>query len=397
MMTIQELEKQYIINTYNRVAGKTPCLVKGEGSYVRDEKGKEYLDFLSGLAVNVLGHCHPAVVKAIGKQASELIHTSNLYFTEPQVRLAEALVESMLPGGKVFFANSGAEVNEAAIKLARKYKPGCFKIVSAENSFHGRTMGALSATGQPKHSEAFKPLLEGFSFAPFNDIDSFRGLIDEKTAAVIIEPVQGEGGVYVGTEQFMKGLREACDRWDVLLIFDEVQCGVGRTGKLWAFEHRGVKPDLVTVAKGLGGGMPLGALVVGERFAGTLKPGEHASTFGGNPVSCSAALAVLQIVGREDFLEEVTAKGAILAEGLIAKTSESPALLKECRGLGLICAVELEKPLAGLIQEKCTEKGLLVNAIGERILRFLPPLNLLEEELKTGLEIYGEVLEELQA
>jgi len=391
---IQDLEAKYIINTYSRDPGATPCLVRGEGSYVWDQNGKKYLDFLSGLAVNILGHCHPEVVEAIKKQASLLIHTSNLYYTAPQAYLAEALVESILPGGRVFFANSGAEANEAAIKLARKYNPGRYKIITAENSFHGRTMATLSATGQPRYREAFKPLVEGFDYARFNDLDSFAGLIDRQTAAIMIEPVQGEGGVYVAGSSFMRGLRKLCDREGLLLIFDEVQCGMGRTGKLWACENWPIKPDLLTVAKGLGGGLPIGALVADEAFSTVLQPGDHASTFGGNPVTCSAALAVLNLVREEQFLKEVRGKGLALEDKLNRIAADHPELIKETRGLGLIMALELKKAGAKEIQRKCTEHGLLVNAIGDHVIRFLPPLNISGDELEEGLEIFERVIKE---
>ncbi|MGM0689836.1 MAG: aspartate aminotransferase family protein, partial [Bacillota bacterium] len=334
MKSIQEIEGQYIINTYNRQPDLTPCLLKGKGSYVWDEKGKKYLDFLGGLAVNVVGHCHPDVVGAISKQAASLIHTSNLYYSGPQAELAGLLVENTLPGGKVFFANSGAEANEAAIKLARKNKPERYKIITAEHSFHGRTLATITATGQPKYQKPFKPLLEGFSYGKFNDLDSFAQLVDSQTAAVMIEPIQGEGGVYVAEDSFILGLRELCDHYGILLIFDEIQCGMGRTGKLWAFENWLVKPDLITVAKGLGGGLPIGAMVVSEPYAFVLQPGEHASTFGGNPVVCSAALAVLNILLEDGFLETVVEKGLIIKENLQKMIADYPALAKEYRGMG---------------------------------------------------------------
>lgn len=394
MSTIQDLEARHIINTYGRNPGGTPCLVRGEGSYVWDERGKKYLDFLSGLAVNVTGHCHPEVVEAICRQASLLIHTSNLYYTGPQARLAEALVAGLMPEGKVFFCNSGAEANEAAIKLARKFDPGRYKIVTAENSFHGRTMATISATGQSRYREAFKPLLEGFSYAPFNDLDSFAAGIDDQTAAVMVEPVQGEGGVHVAEGHFLRGLRNLCDREGILLIFDEVQCGMGRTGKLWACENWEVAPDLLTTAKGLGGGLPIGALLVNRAYADLLQPGDHASTFGGNPVACSAALAVLKVLGRSNFLGAVGTKGLALKKGLEEMIRDYPGLVKEFRGLGLICALELKQPVAKAIQEQCTAAGLLINAIGDYIIRFLPPLTVSAGELDEGLEIISGVLKE---
>ncbi|MDW7729980.1 MAG: aspartate aminotransferase family protein [Bacillota bacterium] len=390
MGTIQEMEANYIINTYNRQPGSTPCLVRGKGSYLWDDQDKKYLDFLSGLAVNVVGHCHPEVVAAICKQAGILSHTSNLYYTGPQALLAKELVEKSLPGGKTFFANSGAEANEAAIKLVRKYRPGRYKVITAERSFHGRTMAALTATGQKKYQQAFNPLLEGFSYATFNDLDSFEALVDDQTAAIMIEPIQGEGGVHVAEPDFIEGLRHLCDRLDLLLVFDEVQCGMGRTGKLWAFENFKVKPDLLTAAKGLGGGLPIGALLTAENCKNLFVPGDHASTFGGNPVVCAAALAVMEIIHREGFMEEVVLKGQQLKEELEASCSSG-----QFRGLGLICALELKQPAAKAVQEKCTENGLLINAIGENTLRLLPPLNISDEELNEGLAIIKKLLQEI--
>jgi len=387
MSKIEDLEKKYIINTYNRQPGKTPCFVKGSGSYLWDDQGNKYLDFLSGLAVNVVGHCHPQVVAAICNQAQILSHTSNLYYTGPQALLAEELVEKTLPGGKAFFANSGAEANEAAIKLARRYNPERYKIIAAEQSFHGRTMAALSATGQAKYQQPFTPLLEGFSYGRFNDLDSFAALVDKETAAIIIEPVQGEGGVYVADSDFMKGLRELCDSEGLLLIFDEVQCGMGRTGKLWAFEHFDVEPHILTVAKGLGGGLPIGALIAAEKCSDTFQPGDHASTFGGNPVVSAAALAVLKIIHEAGFLAEVQAKGEKMRRYFEDAVHTIDGLEGEFRGLGLISAFELNQPLAKKLQEKCTEQRLLTNAIGEQILRLLPPLTINDAELDEGLAI----------
>ncbi len=394
METVQDLEARFIINTYNRNPNETPCFIKGDGSYVWDENEKKYLDFVSGLAVNVLGHCHPEVIKAIRKQADQLIHTSNLYYTAPQAYLAEMLVKNSLPGGKAFFANSGAEANEAAIKLARKNNSGRYKIITAEKSFHGRTMATLTATGQPKYRESFIPLLEGFDYAFFNDLNSFAALIDSSTAAIMIEPIQGEGGVHVAEASFIKGLRELCDREGILLIFDEVQSGMGRTGQLWSFENWAVRPDLLTVAKGLGGGLPIGALIAAEQFSAVLQPGDHASTFGGNPVVCSAALAVFTLVKSDQFLQEVQAKSRILERSLLKIAADYPGLVKETRGMGLIKALELNEAVAKKIQGRCTEQGLLINAIGDNIVRFLPPLIITDDELKEGLRLFDQVLKE---
>ncbi len=397
MKSIQELERNYIINTYNRQPGVTPCLVRGEGSYVWDDSGKKYLDLLGGLAVNVVGHCHPAVVEAIREQAGLLIHTSNLYYGGPQAELAEVLVENTMPGGKVFFANSGAEANEAAIKLARKNKADRYKIITAESSFHGRTLATVTATGQPKYQKPFAPVVEGFSYGRFNDLDSFKNLVDDQTAAIMIEPIQGEGGVYVAEDSFMKGLRSLCDREGILLIFDEVQCGMGRTGELWAFENYGVIPDLLTAAKGLGGGLPIGMMLAREPYRDVFQPGDHASTFGGNPVVCRAALAVLRILLRQGFLKEVAEKGACLRQDLENMIATYPTLGCEYRGMGLISALELKIPEAKNIQAKCTAEGLLINAIGDYTLRFLPPLTISRSELEDGLKTIRQILDDFSA
>ncbi|MFO7952084.1 MAG: aspartate aminotransferase family protein [Bacillota bacterium] len=391
---MESLEAKYIINTYGRKFGQTPALVRGVGSYVWDDQGKIYLDLLAGLAVNIVGHCHPEVTAAIKKQAEMLMHTSNLYYSKPQGELAALLVESAMPGGKVFFANSGAEANEAAIKLARKRNSERYKVITAHNSFHGRTLATLAATGQPKHHKGFEPLPEGFACAEFNDLDSFASLADGQTAAVLIEPVQGEGGVHVAEESFIKGLRELCDEANLLLIFDEIQCGMGRTGKLWAFENYGVTPDLLTVAKGLGGGLPVGAMVAAEPYAEILQPGEHASTFGGNQVVCSAAQAVFKILQEENFLEQVRHKGYMIRTAMEEIVKKYPQLVKEFRGMGLICALELDQPVAKEILARCTAEGVLINAIGENILRFLPPLIIADKELKEGFKVIDQVLKE---
>lgn len=392
MLSVEDLEARYIFNTYGRKKERNLHLVKGEGVHVWDIRGRRYLDFVGGLAVNLLGHCHPAVVEAVCSQVRELIHVSNLYYTGPQTELARILVENSA-GERVFFANSGAEANEAAIKLARKYHhPGRYRIISAGNSFHGRTLATVTATGQEKYQQGFDPLPEGFSYAGFNDLASFEEKVDAETAAVLIEPVQGEGGIHVSTAAFIRGLRELCDRTGALLIFDEVQCGLGRTGRLWAHEHWGVKPDILTVAKGLGGGMPIGAMLARGEVAGAFRPGDHASTFGGNPVVCRAAQAVLGVLLGESFLEGVQQKGEIFLGGLRGLASSFPGLIREVRGLGLMAALELQEPLSVPAQQACQEQGLLVNAIGERILRFLPPLIATAAELQQALAILEQVL-----
>ena len=394
MGAVEELEARYIMNTYNREKDKTLFLVKGEGSRVRDGMGRDYLDFVGGLAVNILGHCHPAVVEAICSQARELIHTSNLYYTRPQAELARVLVEHSA-GDRVFFANSGAEANEAAIKLARKYHyPERHRIITARHSFHGRTLATVTATGQEKYQQGFAPLPGGFAYATFNDLASFEHAAAGETAAIMIEPVQGESGIHVARPSFIRGLRRLCDRTGALLIFDEVQCGMGRTGKLWAYEHWGAEPDILTTAKGLGGGLPIGVMLARSEAAEVFKPGDHASTFGGNPVTCRAALAVLGIILEEPFLEQVRRKGVLFMEGLHRLASLFPHLVREVRGLGFMAALELSGLPAGRAQQSCREKGLLVNAIGESILRLLPPLIAGEAELEQALAVLEQVLAE---
>ncbi|HOL17261.1 MAG TPA: aspartate aminotransferase family protein [Bacillota bacterium] len=394
-MTIQELESRYIINTYNRQPEKNLCLVEGRGSLVKDETGREYLDFVGGLAVQVVGHCHPAVVEAIRDQAGRLMHVSNLYYSGPQAELARVLVENSF-ADRVFFANSGAEANEAAIKLARKWGGDRYKIITAERSFHGRTLATVAATGQIKYHRGFAPLPEGFAYAEFNNLQSFEKLVDSSTVAIMVEPVQGEGGVHVATKSFLRGLRELCDRRELLLIYDEVQCGMGRSGHLWAYEHYGASPDIMTAAKGLGGGLPIGVMMARERAAAAFKPGDHASTFGGNLVVCRAALAVLQILLEKGFLEQVREKSDLIFQGLQQLADRYPHLVKEVRGLGLMIALELKKPLAALAQAECQARGLLVNAIGDTILRLLPPLIVSKEEISRALNVVDEVLANLE-
>lgn len=358
-MDLKAKDKAFIVNTYNRQPESTLFLKRGEGAYVWDDLNKRYLDFVSGLAVNSLGHCHPAVVKALSWQAAQLMHCSNLYYSEPQIRLAEQLVAHSC-ADKVFFCNSGAEANEAAIKLARKYGKakrgsGAHEIITANHSFHGRTLAAITATAQPKYHQGFEPLVAGFRYAEFNNLDSFAALINENTCAILVEPVQGEGGVYPAVSEFLKGLRKLCDEANLLLMFDEVQCGMGRTGRLFAYEHYGVLPDVYTLAKALGGGLPIGLMGAKGEAADILQPGDHASTFGGNPVVCGAASAVLQVLLEEGFLARV----AKLGNYFMAKLREidCPCVV-EVRGLGLIIGLEI-KGDGAKVAKLCQEQGLL--------------------------------------
>ena len=389
-MDLKSLDRLHIINTYNRQPETTLLLKRGQGVYVWDEQDKRYLDFVCGLAVNNLGHCHPQIVSAICQQAQQLMHTSNLYYTEPQIRLAERLVKNSC-AEKVFFCNSGAEANEAALKLARKYgkqkKGEAFEIITAHRSFHGRTLATVTATGQPKYHKGFEPMLPGFRYAEFNNLQSFADQINDKTCAILVEPVQGEGGVYPATAEFLQGLRHLCDEYDLLLIFDEVQCGMGRTGKIFAYEHYGVEPDVFTLAKALGGGLPIGAMCVKAKAAEILAPGEHASTFGGNPVVCAAANTVLDILLADGFLEQVKYLGDYFQQKLAQLSS--PRIVS-IRGLGLMIGLEINGDGAKVVS-LCQEQGLLVNCIGGKTLRFLPPLIATEADFDAAAEILQKV------
>jgi predicted acetylornithine/succinylornithine family transaminase len=391
-MDLKAREKASIINTYNRQPESTLLIKRGEGVYVWDDSGNRYLDFVSGLAVNNLGHCHPEVVGAICRQAERLMHTSNLYYTEPQIRLAEHLVANSC-ADKVFFCNSGAEANEAAIKLARKYGKArrggdVHEIITANRSFHGRTLAAITATAQPKYHKGFEPMVAGFRYAEFNNLDSFAALVNEKTCAILVEPVQGEGGVYPADAEFLLGLRKLCDEHGVLLMFDEVQSGMGRTGKLFAYEHYGVTPDVFTLAKALGGGLPIGVMAAKGEAVETFVPGDHASTFGGNPVACAAANAVIQVLLEEGFMARVAETGAYFRDKL--HVLQVPGIV-EVRGIGLMVGLEIEGDGSKAVKA-CQEQGLLINCIGGNILRFLPPLTVQREQIDAAVTVLQKVL-----
>ncbi len=356
--------------------------VRGEGMRLWDSEGAEYLDFLAGISVNNLGHCHPAVVAAIREQAGRLMHVSNLFTTEPMVRLAERLVAGSLGGG-VFFTNSGAEANEAALKLARKRRPGGTFVV-VQGGFHGRTFGALSATPQESKQAPFAPLVPGFRAVGW---DGIAAAVDADTAAVVMEPIQGESGVHPVPEGLAREVRAACDAHGALLIFDEVQTGMGRTGTLWAYEQLGVRPDAMTVAKALGGGLPMGALITAPEHAGVFAPGDHGSTFAGGPVAAAAAHAVLDALGAPGFLAGVRDRGELLAEGL----RELPGVL-EVRGRGLMVAADVGADAPSLARRALTEEHLVINATGPRTLRFLPPLIVTDEEIGDALARLGRLL-----
>lgn len=374
------LGSKYVFNTY----GRTPImLVRGSGCRVFDSEGREYLDFIAGIAACTLGHAHPALAEAIARQAGTLIHVSNLFHIEPQIRLAERLVTNSF-ADKAFFCNSGAEACEGAIKLARRFffKDGHnvrFHVITMGGSFHGRTLATLAATGQTKYREGFEPHVQGFSHVPFGDLRAAEEAMTAETAAVMVEPIQGEGGVRVAPAEYFLGLRELCDKLGCLLIFDEVQTGMGRTGKLFAYEHFGMQPDIMTLAKGIAGGFPMGVLLATDKVAEAFVPGTHASTFGGNPLACAAALAVSEHVLSPGFLDEVSEKGSHLQARLTELAGRHP-VIREVRGRGLMQAIELG--VAGAdVSADMRDNGVLVNCTAERVLRFIPPLIVTREEI----------------
>jgi predicted acetylornithine/succinylornithine family transaminase len=388
----QERYKQYVIANYTRFP---VCLVRGEGSYVWDDEGRRYLDLFPGWGCGLLGHCPPRVVEAVREQVGKLIHVPNTWHTEPQALLAEALSTRASWKGMCFFCNSGTEANEAAIKLARLYgKPSRYKIISMFNSFHGRTLGALSATGQPKYHQGVEPLLPGFSYAPFGDLDAAARLIDSETAAILIEPIQGEGGINVPPAGYLEGLRELCDRHNLLLIFDEVQTGMGRTGKWYAHQHSNINPDVVTLAKALAGGVAMGGLMARPEVADKLRPGTHAATFGGNPLAAAAALATIETIDKDGLLARAIAIGAKFTsffEGLRGRCS----WIKEVRGKGCMIGAELSIDGAPVVKA-CMDRGLLINCTHQTVLRLLPAMNLSDSEMAEGCAVLEEVLLNLE-
>jgi predicted acetylornithine/succinylornithine family transaminase len=371
---LQSLERDYLMPTY----GRNPVeFVRGEGTKLWDSEGNEYLDFLAGISVVQIGHCHPALVEAVTQQAQTLMHVGNLFYTEPQMRLAERLSKASI-GGKVFFSNSGAEANECAIKLARRHRPEG-EIVVLENAFHGRTMGSLSATPQREKQDPFAPLVPGFVVVPRDDPSALEDAVGHRTAAVFIEPIQGESGIHPIDPVMLLAAREACDREGALLVYDEIQCGMGRTGTMWGFESGGgAEPDVMTVAKGLGGGLPIGACVTSPRYADTLQPGDHGSTFAGGPVIASAAHAVLDVIQEDGFLADVAVKGERLKAGLAER-------FDGVRGRGLMLAFEVEDAREHA-KQLLLEQRLVVNATGPTTIRLLPPLTVSEDEIDAARE-----------
>jgi len=382
---------QVMAATYKR----TPVVfAKGEGCTLWDTDGNAYLDFVAGIAVCNLGHAHPGVAAAVYEQAKTLVHVSNLYYTMPQTELAAWLVNHSF-ADRVFFCNSGAEANEAAIKLARKYfkdrgEPDRYRIISMLQSFHGRTMGTLSATGQDKIKQGFSPVLEGFDFVPFNDIDAIREKIGADTCAVLLEPVQGEGGIRNANPEFLHQLRRLCDDTGTLLIFDEIQTGIGRTGKLFAYEHFGVHPDIMTLAKALANGLPIGAMLAKETVAAAFVPGAHASTFGGTPLVTAASLCVLETMERQNIVDHCAAVGRYFKEQLLALKSRHDCVV-DVRGVGLLLGMELNRDGLPLV-EACLEKGFVINCVQGSTLRFVPPLIVQQAEIDRLIQCLDAIL-----
>lgn len=399
-MTLDEiiaLDKKYFMNTFGE---RLPvCFVKGKGMKLWDTEGKVYNDFLAGIAVSALGHSHPALVNAIIEQAQKYIHCSNYYYIESQAKLAQLIVENSCCD-KVFFANSGAEANEGAIKLARLYfrkkgQPEKFEIITLEKSFHGRTLATIAATGQEKYQKNYCPLTPKFLSVPINDIEALDHAVNDYTCAVMLEPIQGESGVNPTNVDYIRQVRELCNKRNILLIFDEVQCGLGRTGKMFGYEHYGVEPDIFTLAKALGGGFPIGALCAKEPFASAFEPGDHGTTFGGNPLACSTGYAVLSTLINDKLCENSAAMGNYLMDKLNDLKMKYP-FITEIRGKGLMVGIQLSIPKAVEIKLMCLKAGYLIGAVGESILRMLPPLIVSKEDIDGLVATYDQIFSQIQ-
>lgn len=380
-----------LMNTYSRLP---VAFVEGKGTYLYDDNGKEYLDFVAGIAVNCLGHCHPRLVEALTEQANTLWHTSNLYHLPVQQELAQKLIDES-GMSSVFLSNSGTESVEGALKIAKKYgkivhQGTKTQIIAMHNSFHGRTIGALSVTGRSKYQKDFTPLLPNVQFANYNDIEDVVSKITKETAAIIMELIQGEGGINEADVDFVKQIREICDKEDILLIIDEVQTGIGRTGKMFCFQHYGITPDIVTLAKGLGGGFPVGAVLASKKVAELLQPGDHASTFGGNPLACKVASTVIDVINDQEILANVEEMGAYFNKKVDELIKKYP-IVKKYKGKGLMVGIEVEADTVQIMKQ-CLEKGLLILMAGEGIVRMLPPLNVTKNEIDQAIEIIDEVL-----
>ncbi|MBN1289748.1 MAG: acetylornithine transaminase [Actinobacteria bacterium] len=390
---IKSLENKYVMRTYNRLP---VAFSEGKGARIWDTAGKEYIDLVSGIGVNILGHCHPVVVEAICNQAGRIVHTSNLYYIEPQAELAELICQHTFPG-RCFFTNSGAEANEGALKLARKYHYDMGKprkeFVCLKGSFHGRTLTTLTATGQPGKWAPFMPLVPGFSHVTLNDVDELESAVSEDTAAVMLEVIQGESGINAASHEFVHAAREICDRAGALLILDEVQTGLGRTGTLFAYEQTGVRPDILTIAKGLANGVPIGAFLAVPDIARAFNYGDHASTFGGNFLACAAAVATLETVINEDLPARAEKLGSRLIGELRSKTG-GMSIVKEVRGVGLMIGIEMKKNISREVVVGCLDRGVIVNAVTPDTVRLLPPLIVEEEEALEGIEVMVEVMKQ---
>ena len=392
-MTTQEtieLFNKYVIANYFRLP---KVIVRGQGCYIYDADGKEILDMFPGWAVSGIGHCHPKVVEAIRKQAGVLLHIDNTFYSEPQGRLAKLLSERAF-GGKCFFCNSGAEANEAALKLARiataKEK---YKFITALGSFHGRTFATVTATAQPKYHEGFLPLLPGFIYVPFNDIAALEKAFTDEVAAVMVEPIQGEGGINVATKEYLQAIRRLCDENAAVMILDEVQTGIGRTGKWFAYQYYDIVPDIITMAKALGGGMSIGAMMAGNEIAASLVPGKHASTFGGNAIACAAAIAVIEAIEEDGLLESTALLGEYTKDRL-NKLKERHSIIDHIRGIGLMIGIQLTGPGKEIV-DKCLQNGLRINCTNDTVLRFMPPMIATQEHINKAVSILESVLTEL--
>ncbi len=391
--SIVEHEHQYILQTYNRFP---LVLTRGEGVRVWDGDGTCYLDFLAGIAVNLLGYNHPAIREAIIRQSTGLIHTSNLFYTENQGKLAKMLVDHC-DLDRVFLCNSGAEANEAAIKLARKWGQGRYEIITAEQSFHGRTLAAITATGQPKYQKGFEPLVPGFKYVPFNDLDAVQQAITSDTVGILLEPIQGEGGIQPATQEYLTGVAALCKAQNLLLMFDEVQCGMGRTGKLFAYQHYGVQPDIVTLAKALGGGFPIGAMMARQNVAAAFEYGNHASTFGGGEFVTGIAVACLEELLHNNLLEHVVEMGELLLEKLQELKTKYPTKILEVRGIGLMAGIVFaEQTSAADVCSGAQEQGLITAMAGGNVLRFVPPYIIQPTDIEEAISILNSVLEKIE-
>ena len=390
IMTTQEtidLFNKYVIANYGRLPR---VIVKGDGCYCFDADGNKILDMFPGWAVSAIGHCHPKVVEALRKQAGELLHIDNTFYSEPQGKLAKLLSERAF-GGKCFFCNSGAEANEAALKLARLHtSEEKYKFITAEGSFHGRTLATLTATAQPKHHEGLLPLLPGFVYVPFNDIAALESAFSDEVAAVMVEPIQGEGGINIATSEYLQAIRRLCDENAALLIFDEVTTGVGRTGKWFGYQHFDVEPDIMTMAKALGGGVAIGAMMAKEEIAASLVPGKHASTFGGNALACAAAIAVVEAIEEDNLLENAAHLGRYTKDKL-EQLKQKHYIIDNVRGIGLMIGVQLTGPGTKIVDE-CLQKGLRINCTCDTVLRFMPPMIATKSQIDQAVDILDTVL-----